>query len=274
MISYKTSLSILLLLILCACGESSDLQKIEKTYPDGTVQESYYVDASGRIQGEYQAFYENGLPYRRAEYKDSLKDGYSYQFSRNEELQLRMKYAKGQLVDSAEFFDYNGRMEKMEIRNSAGQLKYIKEFRNGNLQRFTACHLPSGKFVAWKSYNHFGNIVDDESCYLQVLYRDYVNARFVPHGPFMKNVDSAYIHVLPNMNYLNNEPIRAIRSAKYRNAENMQFEILDADYHDKYHVNLLVVTYSRVDGKTITQYFPVQGNKSRRVPKENLYPLN
>lgn len=269
-------LSILLLFLLIGCkGGKNGLEHIENTYNDGSIQESYYVDDNGKLQGEYLAFYEDGTPYRKENYKDSLKDGYSLLYYQDGTVKSNLKYDKGVLIDTARMYNNYGKVTEIEVRNKKGKLMSRTKYDLKNLGgTATVYHTPSEKIIAWQTFNVYNIALDSVSNYLQVKYKDWTIAQLVPHAPNMDKVDSAYVHVIESMDFISGEPIKATRSVKYRNVKKMIFEVLDEDYVDGYHVNLVVVTYAKVNGELVVNEFPVQGNKSRRLPKTNMYPLN
>lgn len=47
-------------IVLVACSEAGSKKK-KTNYPSGNLRESFWVDAEGRRDGEYTAYYEHGV---------------------------------------------------------------------------------------------------------------------------------------------------------------------------------------------------------------------
>ncbi len=85
-------------------------------------------DASGKRQGKWFSFYENGNIQMEGSFKDDLKDGYFKEYSENGDLIRISKYSDGQLQPEA------SEIQKLEVQKeyySNGNVKISAMFRNG-----------------------------------------------------------------------------------------------------------------------------------------------
>jgi antitoxin component YwqK of YwqJK toxin-antitoxin module len=103
----KTKCLIILFIIgLVGCNKN---ENIEIRRADGTIQFKYKVDQSGKRQGEYLVFFENGIDiFEKSYYQDSLLEGARTLYFKNGQPEIIETYHNGVLEDTVYTYYSNG----------------------------------------------------------------------------------------------------------------------------------------------------------------------
>lgn len=194
---------LLLLLTFLVFGCKNDLEKKIEYYPNGNIQNEYFVNAKNEINGEVKYYNEDGTLNRIGQFRDN------------------------KAVDSTIFFE-EGLISSIEYLKDSN-IKFVKLFDNNNIHSsgFSVKNKKLGKWNFYKD-NKISNVVE---------YIDLCGVEYLNQGWFYDNKGnldlkrSHFIEILDLKKiYKANEPIKF--KIKYNSLwQNNSFSI--AEFHPK-----------------------------------------
>lgn len=153
MIMKKNKMLLLLLLALPLAGNAQIKKYIGKG-ANGQVKSIYYRNVqTGRQEGHWVDFDENGLIASERDYKDGYKDGKEV-FYQNGDVELIIEYRKGKI---------DGKCIKYTVRKDAGKkpvLHCIANFRNGVEHGMMYIYDEHGKIIRRERYKDGALLAD------------------------------------------------------------------------------------------------------------------
>lgn len=161
-------LMIAVAIALVACSEAGPKEK-KTNYPSGNLRESFWVDAEGRRDGEYTAYYEHGVVKESSLYAANKKNGNCKTFYPGGRLESSVDYKNNLPVGEAFFYYNNNYLRKEEQYNEESKLIQSKSYYpSGRLMYHGAFRIPSGEVCAFKTLTKNRLIIPEKSNFAEI----------------------------------------------------------------------------------------------------------
>ncbi|MBI2259981.1 MAG: hypothetical protein HYU67_13910 [Flavobacteriia bacterium] len=268
---------ITLLLSILSCNKSA-LKEVEKYYKNGNLKEKYHLDEHKNAQGKEYNFYKNGALKEIRQYKNGNLQGYCYSFFSNGKLEVKAKFSNNIQIDTFYQFFPNGKLEvKIIFNKKGGKLKEFFFHPNGKIKTIRAYYSDKGECIAYKKFDLNGNLILDESKYLEIIKDNTQNDvyKLKYYNPNYKEfkTDSIVLKFIENYNYKMevDEFIKTRKTICFLPNQELVFSINNSDYDKKGKLNLMLMLYKWKRPKELfIDTYNLQLTKGEKIPKDNL----
>ena len=260
------------MMLLVACSETGPKEK-KTNYPSGNLRESFWVDAEGRRDGAYTAYYEHGIVKESSQYAANKKNGNCRTFFSNGRLESSVDYKDNLPVGEAFFYYNNNYIRKQESYNAESQLIQSKSYYpNGTLMYHGAFRIPSGDACAFKTLTKNRFIIPEKSNFVKIRRTGGRSFMVKLYHPDCIEYDSIVVSVVKSVRPEKIEDLEVMRTMRFR-SQPFEVTIEEEDFAG-YKIGYLVLGYGKgTDGIQKTHEFRMHWNKSESIPMDNIRPL-
>ncbi len=239
-------IGVIIFLILMGCN-SSKLKEKKIFFKNGNLKEKYFVDKKNR------------------------KQGLSYQYYPNGELEIKAKFKNNIQVDTSFNYLDNGHLNVVVIYDSKGlKMKEIGLFSNQKTHIIQSYFVDGGgRISAYREYFENGMLNESASDFaaLEFYGEDKDSIRVKLYNCSFS--DSVRVNIIQSFNFEYSFDARVIRTMKFSKTKNLKFKLLKSDFiKNKVNIQILTEKWESSKLKKVNSY-PIQISKGT-FPKDNV----